>query len=160
MSETPRGERSAALQDGLPDAAQEISQEPGRAAEAAPGTVRRFLLFSVAGVLSAAAHYSLMAVLIMCAGMAPVLSSSLGVVLATVVAFLANHHVTFADADGNWRVNGPRWMLVAGGVWVTNGVVLKLLLVLGVGLLVAQTSASLLSFLFSFVVNRRFTFRL
>lgn len=150
MSEASRGERSAAA-----------ARAEGAAAETrAPGTVHRFLLFSAAGVLAALAHYGLMAALMVLLGTAPVLASSFGVVLATAVAFLFNHRVTFADADGGWRGNGLRWTLVAGGVWTTNGAALKLLLVFGVGLVMAQLAASLLSFVFSFVVNRRFTFRL
>jgi putative flippase GtrA len=51
-------------------------------------------------------------------------------------------------------------MLVALGVWCTNGLVLQSLLVLGVNVPAGQLLASLLAFLFSFSVNRRFTFRL
>jgi|AntRauTorcE11898_2_1112593.scaffolds.fasta_scaffold36094_2 putative flippase GtrA len=122
--------------------------------------MQRFLLFAVAGLLAAGAHYALMATLILLAGIPPVLASSAGVVLATLIAFLFNHLVTFADADGGWRENGPRWLLVACGVWFTNGLVLKGLLVLGVNVPVGQLLASMLAFLFSFSVNRRFTFRL
>lgn len=125
-----------------------------------PVPVRRFLLFCVAGALAAGAHYALMAVLIQGFGVPPVFASSAGVVLATLVAFLFNHFVTFADSDGTWHENGPRWMLVACGVWITNGIVLKLMLLLGTTVIVGQVLASLLSFLFSFSVNRRFTFRL
>lgn len=122
--------------------------------------MQRFLLFSTAGLLAAGSHYGLMAVLILMVGTAPVLASSAGVVLATLVAFLFNHLVTFSDADGGWRQNGPRWLLVACGVWLTNGLVLKSLLLLGVSVPSGQVLASLLAFLFSFSVNRRFTFRL
>jgi putative flippase GtrA len=121
--------------------------------------VRRFALFSVASLLAAVAHYGLMALLMLAAGVPPVLASSCGVVLATLVAFLFNHHVTFAEADGTWRQNGPRWMLVACGVWTINGVALEGMLLLGVIVPVSQIAASLLAFAFSFGVNRRFTFR-
>lgn len=136
----------------------QVSQDVRR--RAAPGTLRRFLLFCAAGALAAVAHYGLMATLMVFTGMPPVLASSLGVVLATVVAFLVNHFVTFADADGSWHDNGPRWMLVAAGVWIINGLALKLILLLRGDVVPAQLVASLLSFLFSFSVNRRFTFRL
>lgn len=100
-----------------------------------------------------------MALLMLLGGVAPVLASSCGVVLGTIVAFFLNHHVTFADGDGSWRQNGPRWMLVACGVWTINGVALKGLLLLGAIVPVSQIAASLLAFAFSFGVNRRFTFR-
>lgn len=122
--------------------------------------MQRFLLFAVAGMLAAGAHYGLMAVLIVLLGTAPVFASSAGVVLATGIAFLFNHLVTFADADGGWRQNGPRWLLVALGVWCTNGLALKSLLLLGVSIPSGQLLSSLLAFLFSFSVNRRFTFRI
>lgn len=169
MREASRGERSAAAASAQGAAGDTptptLPEQPARRLAGtvpgqAPGTVHRFLLFSAAGVLAALAHYGLMAALMVMLGMAPVLASSFGVVLATIVAFLFNHRVTFADADGGWRDNGLRWTLVAGGVWTTNGAALKLLLVLGVGVIIAQLAASLLSFVFSFVVNRRFTFRL
>ncbi|MDZ7826208.1 MAG: GtrA family protein [Gammaproteobacteria bacterium] len=122
--------------------------------------MQRFLLFVIAGLLAAGSHYGLMATLILLLGTAPVLASSAGVVLATLVAFLFNHLVTFADADGGWRQNGPRWLLVACGVWCTNGLMLKSLLLLGMSIPFGQLLASLLAFVFSFSVNRRFTFRL
>jgi putative flippase GtrA len=122
--------------------------------------VRRFLLFAVASLLAAGSHYLLMAGLILGLAVPPVMSSSTGVVLGTLVAFLFNHYVTFADADGTWKENGPRWMLVACGVWVTNGVVLKGLLLTGLNVPVSQVLASLVAFVFSFSVNRRFTFRI
>ncbi|MEE4362233.1 MAG: GtrA family protein [Pseudomonadales bacterium] len=122
--------------------------------------MRRFLLFCLAGAVAAVAHYALMAALILFHGAPPVFASSAGVVLATLVAFLGNHFVTFADADGTWQENGPRWMLVAGAVWLINGVVLKFLLLFELPVIPAQLAASLVSFLFSFSINRRFTFRL
>lgn len=122
--------------------------------------MRRFLLFAAGSLLAAGAHYALMAGLILGLGVPPVMSSSAGVVLGTLVAFLFNHHVTFADADGTWMENGPRWMLVACGVWVTNGVVLKGMLLTGMNVPFGQVIASLVAWVFSFSVNRRFTFRL
>lgn len=121
--------------------------------------MRSLVLFSCGSLLAAGAHYGLMALLMLLGGQPPVLSSSLGVVLGTGVAFLFNHHVTFADSDGTWRENGARWMLVAFGVWITNGLVLKALLLVDVSVPLSQVGASLVAFVFSFAVNRRFTFR-
>lgn len=121
--------------------------------------MQRFFLFACAGLVAAGAHYLLMWLLITLLAVPPVMASSAGVVLATVLAFLLNHFVTFADSDGTWKENGPRWVLVAIGVWVTNGIVLKGLLLFGATVPSGQVLASLIAFLFSFSVNRRFTFR-
>jgi putative flippase GtrA len=122
-----------------------------------PGTAVLLLRYAGVGGLATVAHWSLLALLVEKAGVAPWLASGCGAVLGAQVAFFGNRRYTFGHAGPLW----PAWWRFMGTALLGAAVgmaIVALGVAVGVHYLLAQAVATALVLLLTFAVNRVWAF--
>jgi putative flippase GtrA len=118
----------------------------------------RLWRYALVGAVATAAHWALLAALVEGPGVAAWRASGAGALLGAQVAFLGNRHYTFGHAGPWW----PAWWrfmaTAAAGAGLGMGVV-ALGVAVGAHYLWAQSVATGVVMLASFVVNKAWSFR-
>jgi putative flippase GtrA len=120
--------------------------------------VRRFIRYSLVGVLATAAHYLVLIACVELAHWPAAFGSGAGAVLGAQVAYAGNRWFTFAHR-GAMRSSWPRFQATA-----LLGALLGMAIVgggvrLGAHYLAAQVVATLAGLALTFALNRAWTFR-
>jgi len=119
---------------------------------------RQFIKFAAVGAVGTTAHYALLIALVSTQIAQPVWASTAGFALGALVNYVLNYRFTFASDRAHMQAL-PRFLIVA-----TSGAVLNYALVhAGVSAwhwhyLLAQVLATALVLLWTFTVNRLWTF--
>ena len=119
---------------------------------------RQFLCFSGVGVIAAIAHFGVLVALVEFAGAAPVPAALAAFIAGGVTSYVLNRRFTFANNRSHQHA-APRFAIIAGGGFLLTGLAMHVLVVrLGVHYLVAQLVTTLVVLLWTFTLNRHWTF--
>lgn len=125
-----------------------------------PALVRQFLTFAVVGGVSTACHFAVLFALHEWARIGVVAGTSCGAAVGAIVNYLLNRRITFAaSAGGSGAI--PRFALVAITGLALNSASMAVLeqLVPQVHYLLRQCAVTGLVLLYSFTMNKFWTFR-
>jgi putative flippase GtrA len=115
----------------------------------------RFLLV---GGFCTALQYLILVVLVEEFRLSATISSTIGYVLSSAANYLLNYSFTFRSASPHKR-SLPRFLIIAGCGVVLNGTVTYLgTTVFGAHYLVAQVAATIVTLLWNFMANLRWTY--
>ena len=115
--------------------------------------------FAGVGVIGTAVHYLVLVVAASLAHQDPVAASIAGALVGALVNYALNHRYTY-QSDKQHRETGPRFALVAGGGFVLNAALMKLLVHgLGWPYFPAQLGVTGVVFFWNFLINHFWTFR-
>ena len=120
--------------------------------------IDRLLRFGVVGALATAIQYVILVVLVRWAGMWPPAASAVGFVMRSGVNYLLNYHFTFSSQ----QQHGPtaiKFLVLAATGLVINWTLMQVLVAAGWHYLVAQVCVTAVVFLWNFVGNSLWTFR-
>jgi len=122
--------------------------------------LRKLVTFGMMGILGTPAHYLTLILLVEACGVGPVFATSAGSLVGALANYTLNYHYTFKSSKAH-SDTGPKFFLIA----LMTGILNALLVYLGVDLmgmhyLLVQIGATLIVFLFNFVLNNTWTFRL
>lgn len=119
----------------------------------------QFLSFALVGVLGTAAHFLVLYTLVAQLDLGPLLASSVGAVTGALVNYGLNHRLTFRSRKRH-RDALPRFIAVAAGGWLLNGLLMAMLLSrLDIHYLLVQVIVTSLVLVWNFIANRFWTFR-
>ena len=122
--------------------------------------LRKLVMFGTMGILGIPALFLTLIFLVEACSVGPVLATSAGSLVGALVNYTLNYHFTFKSSKAH-SDTGPKFFLIA----LITGILNALLVYLGVDLmgmhyLLVQIGATLIVFLFNFVLNSTWTFRL
>jgi putative flippase GtrA len=121
--------------------------------------LRQFLTFSGVGLVAAVAHFGVLIALVEGGGIVPVFATLWGFLAGAGVSYVLNRRYTFRS-DRPHRSAAPRFLAVAIGGFVLNGLVMWLLNESwGMQYLLAQFVTTAIVLVWNFSVNRWWTFR-
>lgn len=121
--------------------------------------LKQFFSFALVGLVGTAAQFMVLYGLVSQADVNPVAASTLGFVIGALVNYWLNYRLTFRSTRKH-REALPRFMTVAGGGCLLNGVLMAMLLSrISVHYLLAQVVVTGLVLLWNFLANRFWTFR-
>ncbi|MCB1943480.1 MAG: GtrA family protein [Candidatus Accumulibacter sp.] len=121
--------------------------------------LKQFIAFAVVGLFGTAAHFLVLHVLVSRFGVSPVAGSSAGFVAGALVNYGLNYRLTFRSQKRH-RDALPRFLAVAGGGWLLNGLLLAVVLSwANIHYLLAQVVVTGAVLLWNFLANRYWTFR-
>lgn len=120
--------------------------------------MQRFTRYAAIGVVATAAHYALLAACVQWLHWPAFVGSGVGAVLGAQVAFFGNRRFTF-DHAGPLGDAWPRFQATAAAGALLGMAIVAAGVAAGVHYLVAQAAATGLGLLFTFAVNRAWTFR-
>ena len=119
---------------------------------------RQFLRFSGVGVIAAISHFAVLIALVESAGAAPVPAALAAFIAGAVTSYILNRRFTFAT-DRSHQHAVPRFAIVAGGGFLLTGLAMHVLIVrFGVHYVAAQIVTTLVVLLWTFTLNRNWTF--
>jgi putative flippase GtrA len=119
--------------------------------------VVRFVLHVITGVLAVAVHYGLMALLLR-AGATPLMATCGGFLGGAVTRFFTAYFHVFAPLQPV-RFAVPRFVVTLAAQFVLNALLFELLMGAGLGVWLAQVSATVLLTFVNYVVYRLWVFR-
>lgn len=123
------------------------------------GIARQFITYAGVGSLGTVAHYLLLLGLVEGMGVAPYLGAIAGFLLGAVVNYYLNHRITFRSQQRHQEAL-PKFLFVAAvGVVLTGGLMAWATEQLHLHYFVVQLVTTALLLLFTFAVNRLWTFR-
>jgi putative flippase GtrA len=120
--------------------------------------MERFLKFGMVGALATAIQYLILVVLVHWSGMWPPLASGLGFATSAVLGYLLNYHFTFKSRQEH-RSTAARFMILATVGLALNSILMQVLVGAGWYYLVAQVCVTGVVFLWNFIGNSLWTFR-
>jgi putative flippase GtrA len=124
-----------------------------------PRLLQQFLSFALIGLLGTAAHFLVLYVLVSQLDFGPLPASSVGAVTGALVNYGLNYRLTFRSQKKH-REALPRFMVVASGGWLLNGLLMAILLSrLDIHYLLVQIIVTSLVLVWNFLANRFWTFR-
>lgn len=119
---------------------------------------RKFMRFLLVGGFCTALQYLILVVLVEEFRLSATISSTIGYVLSSAANYLLNYSFTFRSASPHKR-SLPRFLIIAGCGVVLNGTVTYLgTTVFGAHYLVAQVAATIVTLLWNFMANLRWTY--
>lgn len=122
-------------------------------------TLRHQLLrFTGVGVVAAIVHYGLLVALVEFAATPPVTAALAAFLGGGIASYVLNRRFTFASERPHLAA-APRFAVVAGGGFLLTGIFMHLLAVrMNVHYLAAQVATTLIVMLWTFSLNRLWTF--
>jgi len=122
--------------------------------------IRQFVLFAAIGALSTACHFVILVALHEAANVAVVPATSLGATVGAVVSYALNRRYTFRGSSPTGSAFA-RFILVAVGGLVINSTAMAVLQILaaGVSYLVLQCVVTGTVLVYSFTLNKYWTFQ-
>lgn len=119
---------------------------------------RQFMRFVAVGAIGTAAHYAVLIALVSAAIARPAIAASGGFAVGAVTNYVLNYHFTFSSERAHLHAF-PRFLLIAA----SGGVINYALVQTGVGTLhwhylLAQIAATAIVLLWTFTLNRVWTF--
>jgi putative flippase GtrA len=119
---------------------------------------RKFMRFLLVGGFCTALQYVLLIVFVEEFRLSATIASTIGYVLSSAANYLLNYSFTFRSASPHKR-SLPRFLIIAGCGVVLNGAVTYLgTVVFGAHYLVAQVAATIVTLLWNFMANLRWTY--
>ncbi len=119
---------------------------------------RQFLRFSGVGVIAAISHFAVLIALVEFAGAAPVPAALAAFIAGGVASYALNRRFTFVTSLSHQHAV-PRFAIVAGGGFLLTGLAMHVLIVrFGVHYVAAQIVTTLVVLLWTFTLNRNWTF--
>lgn len=132
------------------------SGEPMHGREHSP--LFQLVRFCGVGLVAAVIHYGLVIVLVEALAVPAVPAALLGFVAGGIASYLLNRRFTFASERPHGAA-APRFALVAGGGFIITGAAMHVLVVrLGAHYLAAQVATTLVVMVWTFSLNRLWTF--
>ncbi len=120
--------------------------------------LRRFILYSVAGVAAVATHYGVMVALVTWANLPEVAASSLGFLAGACVKYPLNYWTVFASRQRH-RIAMPRFVLALAVSFALNALVFAVLLrALDVHYMVSQVLTTGVVLVVSYLLARYWIF--
>jgi len=122
--------------------------------------IRQFVLFAAIGALSTACHFAILVALHETANVAVVPATSLGATVGAVVSYALNRRYTFRGSSPTGSAFA-RFIIVAVGGLVINSAAMAVLQILaaGVSYLVLQCVVTGTVLVYSFTLNKYWTFQ-
>lgn len=116
------------------------------------------LSYGVAGLAGTLAHYAMLIVLVQLYHAEPVAGSTVGAMVGAAINYWLNHRFTFRSTAPH-RKALARFLVVAVAGMIVNAAVLFVAIhPLGAHYLLGQLAATGVAFLFTYELNRRWTF--
>ena len=120
---------------------------------------RQFVSFAGVGAVATAAHYLVLIGLVQFYGLNPTLASGIGAVVGALISYGLNYHYTFRSNNSH-ALSLAKFFAVAGIGLVLNSISMLICIeVFGVHYLLSQVLATGLVLIWSFTMNRAWTFR-
>ena len=120
---------------------------------------RQFVSFAGVGAIATAVHYAILIVLVQFYHLNPTLASGIGAVAGALISYSLNYHYTFRS-NGRHAVSVAKFFIVAAVGLVLNSMSMLICIeVFGFHYLLSQVLATGLVLIWSFAVNRAWTFR-
>ena len=120
--------------------------------------LERVLRFGLVGALATGVQYAILVVLVRWAGMWPPAASAVGFVVSAVGNYLLNYHFTFRSRERHAPA-AAKFLILAGGGLALNAALMAVLVDMGWHYLVAQVCVTAVVFLWNFIGNSLWTFR-
>jgi len=120
---------------------------------------RQFSRYTVAGLLGTAAHFVTLIMLVQWLAVAPVSASLGGAIVGALINYQLNYRFTFL-ATSTHRSTLPKYLLIAASAILLNTLIMSVLVTLmSLPYIAAQLLTTLLVLLWTFTLNRLWTFR-
>ena len=120
---------------------------------------RQFIRYSAAGAIGTAAHYGVLILLVQLLLASPVIASFFGATIGALVNYGLNYRYTFRSTEAH-RSTMPKYFFIAATAVIINTLLMSLFVTsLGQPWLPAQVVTTLLVLVWTFLVNRAWTFR-
>ncbi len=119
----------------------------------------QFLTYAGVGSLGTAAHYLLLLLLVEGLGVIPWQGAVAGFLLGAVINYYLNHRITFRSTQRHQEALPKFLTVAASGVLLTGALMAWATERLHIHYLIAQLATTALLLLFTFIVNRLWTFR-
>jgi putative flippase GtrA len=120
--------------------------------------LERLVRFGLVGALATGVQYLILVALVRWAGTWPPVASVVGFVVSAVGNYLLNYHFTFRSRQQHGPAAAKFLVLAAVGL-VLNAVLMEVLVDVGWHYLLAQICVTAVVFLWNFVGNSLWTFR-
>lgn len=123
-------------------------------------TVDQLFLYGLLGLCGTACHYSVLIVLVEFFNLGSVAGSSAGFVLGAFVNHSLNRHILFRMTKKNYFQTVTKFLLVASiGFGLNFILMLVFVIVFKLYYLVGQIMSTLIVFVFTFFINKLWTFQ-
>ena len=119
----------------------------------------RFCRYCVVGAAGTITHYSALLTLVWFDVAGPVIASSAGAIVGSVINYQLNYNFTFKSHESHANA-GPKFFVVAGVGLLVNWLIMMISIDgFGIHYLIAQCAATALVVFISFVANARWSFK-
>ena len=125
---------------------------------AATDLARQIVRFVAVGAVATVVHYSILIALVELAGVAPVVSTTVGYAGGTVVSYILNRRYTF-KSNASHLASFPKFVALNVVGMLLNSAIFAALMGLGIWYLLAQMIATGLVLIWNFLGARFFAFR-
>lgn len=120
--------------------------------------LRQLFVFGTVGLIATAIQYAVLLVTVQALHLRPLLGSSLGFVLSSVVNYLLNYHLTFRSQAPQLRAASRFAFVALTGLALNDAVMALLAQQMRVHYLLAQLTATAVVFTWTYLANSRWAF--
>ncbi len=114
--------------------------------------------YGIVGLIGTAVHYTTMAILIRVFSFEVVLASTCGAIAGALVNYVLNYFYTFRSKKDHRDAIVKFWLIAAIGWGINAGILAMNEYLVGINVIPAQLTATVVVFVVTFLMNRRWTF--
>jgi putative flippase GtrA len=119
---------------------------------------RQFICFSAIGAVGTSAHYGLLVYLVEICNVRPLMGSVSGFICGAIINYILNYYITFQSKRPHPKASFQFFSIALMGLPLNSGIMFGMNEVMGVHYVLSQIIATLVTLVWNFVANRRWTF--
>lgn len=123
-----------------------------------PNVAFELARYGSAGLIGTAVHYVILAELLKRTGFGVVFASTCGALAGTIVNYILHYFYTFRSRKDHRATFAKFWLIAEIGWGINAGLLFFNVQLFQIATIPAQLTTTAVTFLFSFVMNRRWTF--